>query len=301
MLEVATGLVAMESWTHKQVRVDMRAQGASSWATSLFGSDGLDSVDDVLAARAQFAIINPSTAARPALLRAGGQRELAAIATIPSYDQLGLAVTRSAGVSTLGEMVQAKPALTVSLRGNRPNHSVHMVLEDTLRAAGTSLAELNSWGGEIRYDDGLPHGPVRSDAIRRGDADAVFDEGVYNWGELAGETGLVFLSVPDDVMARLEARGYRRGVVSAQRYTGLEVDVPTVDFSGFLVFTRTDTPDDVVTAFCEAIVSARERIPWQGGPSLPLEQMCADAVDAPLPLPLHAAAKQVWRSYGLLT
>jgi hypothetical protein len=301
MLEVASELVGDRDWPHQQVRVDMRAQGAGEWGSSLFGSDGIDAVDAVQTGRCQFAIVNPATAIRPALrLRGGTGDELAAIATVPSYDQLGLAVPAGLGLHTLDDLVRAEPALTVSLRGARPNHLVHMVIDDVLKAVGITLGDLRSWGGVVRYDDGLPHGTVRSGLLRDGAIDAIFDEGVYNWVEQAIAAGLRFLAVPDDALARLTAAGYRAGALSRQRYPALQADVPTLDFSGFLVFTRTDAPDATVRSFCEALVARRDRIPWQGGPGLPLKEMCQDTVDAPLPIPFHPAAEKTWRTHGFL-
>ncbi|TDE00661.1 hypothetical protein [Jiangella asiatica] len=302
MLEVASELVGTRSWPHQQVRVDMRAPGAADWATSLFASDGVDAVEAVLSGASLVAIINPATAVQPALLRLDGTTgdELAAIATVPSYDQLGLAVPRALGLGTLDDLVAAAPALRLSLRGNRPNHLVHLVLDDTLRAGGASVADLESWGGTVRYDNGLPHASVRAGLLRGGAVDAVFDEGVYNWVELATDAGLSFLDVPDDAMARLTVLGYRRGWLRRQRYPALAADVATVDFSGFLIFTRADAAGGAVGGFCEALVAARDRIAWQGGSTLPLERMCADAVDAPLPIPFHPAAEAVWRRHGLL-
>jgi hypothetical protein len=302
MLEVATELVGAADWPYQQVRVDLRDQGATSWPTTLFASDGRDSVREVLAGRAQFAIINPATAVVPALRREPGAPTdaLAAIATIPSYDQLGLAVTRAAGVQDLVELAGATPALTVSLRGGRPNHLVHLVIDDVLAAAALSLADLESWGGTLRYDQGLPHSPGRAGAMRSGAIDAMFDEGVYNWVEAAAAAGMRFLAVTGEARTRLAAMGYRAGTLTRARYPALDQDVPTIDFSGWLIFTRADTPDPVVAGFCEALVAARERIAWQGGPALPLDRMCADTPDAPVPLPFHPAARGCWVRHGLL-
>jgi hypothetical protein len=301
MLEVASALVGDQAWPHQEVRIDMRAQGSGDWGTSLFGSDGIDGVEAVLSGRSHFAIINPATAVRSALMSRAGTTgdELAAIATVPSYDQLGFAVPRSTGISTLDQLVKAAPALTVSLRGNRPNHMVHRVIDDVLQAAGTSLDDLRSRGSVIRYDDGLPH-KLRASLLRDGAINAIFDEGVYNWVELANDAGLTFLSVPDAVIDRLAALGYRQGTLRRDRYSTLASDVATVDFSGFLVFTRSDTADGTVRSFCEALVGARDRIPWQGGATLPLEQMCGDTVDAPLPIPFHPAAEATWRRHGIV-
>lgn len=302
MLEVASTLAGDPDWPAHEVRVDMRAPGGERWSASLSGSDGTDAVDAVLERRSTFAIVNPATAITSALLRRPGATgdELAAIATVPSYDQLGLAVPAGLGVHTLADLVEAQPALTVSLRGNRPNHLVHQVIDDVLAAAGTSLDDLRSWGGVVQYDDGLPHKATRMGLLRDGVVDAIFDEGIYNWAEPAVEAGLRLLSIPDDVIAKLSAIGYRPGVLTTQRFPALDADVRTIDFSGFLIFTRTDTDDSTVRRFCTALLAARDRIGWQGGSTLPLEHMCADAIDAPVPITFHPAAAEVWRANNIV-
>jgi TRAP-type uncharacterized transport system substrate-binding protein len=73
-----------------------------------------------------------------------------------------------------------------------------------------------------------------------------------------------------------------------------------IDLRCFCIFTRSDLPGDVVEAFCEALVARQHSIPWQGGRNLPLAQMCIDAIDAPIPLPLHPAAEVFWRRCGYL-
>ncbi|MFI5269156.1 MAG: hypothetical protein ACHQ7M_17415 [Chloroflexota bacterium] len=59
------------------------------------------------------------------------------------------------------------PRLRVSVRGQR-DHAVHMVISHVLQAAGFSLDEVRAWGGTVRWDEGLPHGPVRSQALAAG-------------------------------------------------------------------------------------------------------------------------------------
>ena len=302
MLQVASVLVGDESWPDQQVRIEMRPPGGDKWRTALFASDGIEGVAAVLNGHSQFAILNPATAIRSALLRLPGTRgdELAAIATVPSYDQLGLAVPAALGIHTLADLAAVKPALRVSLRGNRPTHSVHLVLDDVLAAGGITLDDIRAWGGEVSYDDGLPHKATRTGLLRDGAIDAIFDEGIYNWVELANDKGLRFLSLGADEASRLTASGYRSATLRKDRYLSLEKDVSSVDFSGFLVFTRAEADDAMVGKFCEALVAARELTGWQGGPTLPLDQMCADTVDAPVPIPFHPAAEATWRRHGLL-
>jgi len=67
-----------------------------------------------------------------------------------------------------------------------------------------------------------------------------------------------------------------------------------------MIYTHARVPDAVITAFCEALLRRRDRIPWQGGASLPVERMVIDARDAPIPIPFHPAAERFWRETGLL-
>lgn len=301
MLEVASELVGSPDWRDKQLRVDMRPQGSLEWRTSLFASDGQDAVPEVLSGRTHFAILNPASVVRSTMRRqAGEEGVLAAIATIPSYDQLAFAVRRELGVTTLEEFVAAAPPVAVSLRGGRPNHSVHVAIDDVLQAVGIRLSDIESWGGTLRRDDGMPAGDQRMAGLHSGEVDAIFDEGVNGWVDVAAEEGLRFLSIGDETLRRLEALGYRRSVLSRRRHPSLAADVQTVDFSGFLLYTRADADHDLVRAFCGALAARRHRIAWQGGPELPLERMVTDSVDAPLPIPLHPAAASYWREIGLL-
>jgi hypothetical protein len=296
MLEVASELVDLDGWDYKQARIDLRAQGSIDWSVGLFGSDGIDSIAEVVQGRSQFAILNPATAIESGWRRlTGGQGpELRAIATIPSFDQLGLAVAAEVDVKTVEELAQVQPQLVISLRGGRPNHAVHDVIDDTLRAAGLSLSDLVAWGGTLRYEEGLPHQGSRRHAIEAGTVTAIFDEGIYNWVDLATDARMRFLSIGDGTLTALEGQGYRRALLTRGRFPSLTADTPTLDFSGFLIFTRADTSDEMVTAFCQALESRSDRIPWQGGSVLPLERMCSDSADAPLTIPFHAAASAFW-------
>ena len=303
MLEVASELAGTAGWKPKQARIQFRSQGAAEWAVSLFGSDAPSAIREVEAGTTDIAIINPATAAAPALRGVDpfvSTIPLRAIATIPSYDQLGLVVARQSGIETFDDLLGQRAQLRISLRGGRPDHSVHMVLDHVLAAVGTSLTELAAAGHTISYDQGLPHASTRAGAMTRGEVDMVIDEGVYNWVEQALAAGFRFLSVPEEALQRLEGFGYRRGLIERTRYPGLPKDIATVDFSGFMIYTHARADDELIASFCRALVARRERIAWQGGPSLPLERMVSDTVDAPIPIPFHPAAERFWRQHGFV-
>lgn len=304
MLEVASELVSRGDFEPKQARVSFRRQGSPRWDMALFGSDALSAALEVADGETDFAIVNPATVIGRCIRGLPPFSEpvpVRAIATIPSYDQLGIAVrTDVLDDRSLEELINGHPALRMSLRGGRPDHSVHAVVDEMMSALGVSLETVSDWGGDVVYHEGIPHQEPRASAIRSGAVDVVIDEGIYNWVELAIDSGFRFVSIPEEALSRLESWGYRRSTIAAADYSTLADDVSTLDFSGFLVFTREDVPDDLVTAFCESLEARKDRIPWQGGSELPLERMVSDQPDAPVPIPFHPAADRYWRSLGYL-
>jgi hypothetical protein len=303
MLEVASELVGQPDFEPKQVRIQFRPQGADSWHHSMFGSDALDAANEVAEGSVDFAILNPAAIVSKAVRGVApfsAPIPLRAVATVPSYDQLGLAVSRDLGVASVEELISLQTPLRVSLRGDRPDHSVHAIVDDVLAAIGLPLDAIVARGGKILYQEGIPHQEPRAGAIRRREVDVVIDEGIYNWVDLAIDSGFVFLSLPESALEELGEEGHRRAVISADDYELLTEDVVTIDFSGFLIYTHERMSDDLVTRFCQAMIERSDRIPWQGGQSLPLRHMVSDTVDAPIPIPFHPAAEAVWRSAGYL-
>jgi TRAP-type uncharacterized transport system substrate-binding protein len=169
-----------------------------------------------------------------------------------------------------------------------------------LAAAGFSLDDVLSWGGEVRYDGGMPYGVNRIGAIERGEIDTIFDEGASAWGNMALELGMSFLSLDDAILRRLESVGLRRGVMERKYFPKLAADVPTLDFSGWPIYTAENTSDDLVMDFCRALEASKDRVPWAKDAPLPLAQMVRDTPEGHLEVPLHPAAESFWRERGYL-
>ncbi|HEV8457401.1 MAG TPA: TAXI family TRAP transporter solute-binding subunit [Methylomirabilota bacterium] len=304
MLEVASELVAGPDWPQKQARISLRDQGGGGELFSLHASDAPGSVDDVMSGEAQIGIVNPSAVLAMAYHGSGPFKEPLPVRTItvlPQVDQLGLAVAKSTGLTTVRELVERRYPLKVSLRGQR-DHSVHLVTGEVFAALGCSVDDIASWGGQVRYDAGLPPGPNRIGAFERGEIDAIFDEALPTFGKRALELGMRFLAFDEDHLQQLEKRGLRRLAITGQEYPGLDKDVQSLDFSGWPVFCRADLADDAVTAFCTALEARKDRIPSYGGPGpLRLDRMCRDTPEGPLPVPLHPAAERFWRARGYLS
>src|SRR5215831_10890793 len=171
MLEVAAELVNRRDWPYLQARISLREQGSDRWPVNLFASDSPGAIWEVASGKVQFAIINPSMILK-----------MAALGSPPFTD-----------------IRQRRFPLKVSLRG-QPDHSLHVITNHVLSAAGCSLDDIVSWGGEVRYDAGMPYGANRIGAVQRGEIHAIFDEGASTWGNIALELGMTFLALDEEML-----------------------------------------------------------------------------------------------------
>ena len=305
MLEVASELVNRRDWPYLQARVSLRAQGGDDWPVTLFGSDSPAAIWEVASGKVQFAIINPSMILKLAALGSAPFTEPLPLRAPEAWrgdcpratraePQMIFAVTEQTGLKSFKDIRDRRFPLKVSLRG-QPDHSLHVITNHVLSAAGFSLDDIISWGGEVRYDAGMPYGPNRIGAVQRGEIHAVFDEGASTWGNMALELGMTFLPLDAEPMKHLERLGLRSGLIERTNFPKLICDVPSIDFSGWPIYTREDTPDGLVTDFCRALEASKDRIPWAQDAPLPLAQMVRDTPEGHLEVPLHAAAERFWK------
>jgi TRAP-type uncharacterized transport system substrate-binding protein len=303
VLEVAAEMVDQADWPNRQARVSLRVQGAKHWPVNMIASDGPAALDLVARGEMQLAISNPAMYLALAVRGTGPYKTpipLRAITIIPSPDQLAFAVTERAGVKSLHEIRERRLPLRISMRGQR-DHALHPVIDEVLRSAGFSLNDVVSWGGQVRYDDGLPIRDNRFGAMQRGEVDMIVDEAVRGWANQALDADMRILPLDEAMLGKLEGLGLRRAVMPVARYPKLGADLPTLDFSGFAVYTHADVPDATVRAICAALEARKERIGWQEPGPLPLDRMCRDSKDGPLVIPLHPAAEKFWRERGYLS
>jgi TRAP-type uncharacterized transport system substrate-binding protein len=300
MLEVASELVNRRDWPYLQAKVSLREQGSEEWPMTLFGSDSPATIWEVASGKVQFAIVNPSMILKMASLGSPPFTEplpLRSIAVLPSSDQMVFAVTEKTGLKSFADFRDARFPLKVSLRG-QSDHSLHIITNQVLSAAGFSLDDIVSWGGEIRYDGGMPYGANRIGALQRGEIHAIFDEGASTWGNIALELGMTFLALDEELLQRLEKIGLRRGLIERTNFPKLATDVLTLDFSGWPIYTHKETADFLVTDFCQALEASKDRIPWAHDAPLPLSQMVRNTPEGHLEVPLHPAAECFWHDRG---
>ena len=302
VLEVASEMVDQADWPNRQARVSLRPQGGDQWTVNMIASDGPAALDMVARGEMQLAISNPAMYLALAVRGTGPYKQsipLRAITVIPSPDQLAFAVTEKTGLRSLHDIRERRLPLRISVRGQR-DHALHPITHEVLKAVGFTLDDVAGWGGQVRYDDGLPSRDNRFGAMLRGEVDMIIDEAVRGWANNALDAGMRILPLDDAVIAKMEALGLRRGVMPVARYPKLGKDLPTLDFSGFAVYTHANVPDQVIASICAALEARKERIGWQEPGPLPVESGCRDTDDGPLVIPLHPAAEQFWRARGYL-
>jgi TRAP-type uncharacterized transport system substrate-binding protein len=299
-LELAAELVGKQGWPYLRAHVDLREKDFDESGFGIFGSGSPDGIDRVASGRSHIAMINPSAMLSMAYRGTGPYSKplpVRVISMLPSFDQIVLGVMEGTGLTSFDDIREQKYPLRVSLRGPEGN-SVPLVANEICKAHGFTLDDIVSWGGEVTYHRRLPG--ARLPDLEAGDADAIFDEAVRQWVQPGAAAGMRFLPITDDVIAKLEPLGLRRGPVLKSDFPNLSADFQAVDFSGFPIFTSADVPDEQVTAICEALVARKGNIPWEGEGPLPLERMCVDNREAPMDVPLHPAAEAFWHAQGYL-
>ncbi|MCP2338961.1 TAXI family TRAP transporter solute-binding subunit [Actinomadura rupiterrae] len=267
---------------------------------------GMDGPGLVARGRYHFGITTPTWALRMACEGKGPYREplpLRAVAGFAHDDRLALAVRAETGITSLRQIAAAKPALNVSMPGREMGHPARWVMDEILGWYGFSQEDLESWGGRLLDD--RPRSQNSPDAVPADPSfDAVFDEAIMTmrWRKLTTQYDLAFLPLDDDVLRRATAMGMPAGVIEKGRLRGVEQDVPTIDFSGWVLYTAADAPDELVRLAVRALDEQKDTISGRfTGPTRPLtspvdmREVCRN-----LPVPLHPGAEAYYRDNGYL-
>lgn len=304
MFEAASAMVSSSSWPFRATYLEFRSDRDELGAFKIYCNANPGTIQDVTERKLDISMLNPEVLMKMAYLGIGPfdrPHPLATIAVMPHYDQLGFAVTKKSGITSLDQIRERRYPLRVSTRGSL-DLATGMLVNEVLKAHGFSFGDIRAWGGHVSYDQPMPI--ARLGRVKNGELEAIFDEAVNMWVNPADEAGMRFLPIDEEHLVRLEVQGFKRGTIEKKDYSTLPADVPTVDFSGWPIFTHIEASDMLVMNFCAALESRKHLIQWQmGAPKqapLPLERMCLDSKDTPLDVPLHRAAERFWRDMGYL-
>jgi hypothetical protein len=175
-LDVAREIMLSEDWPYRAVSVVMESHTRPGRFT-FYGANHPDAIDEVHAGRVDVSTLNPAAMLTMAHRGTGAfdyPREVATIAMLPHYDQLGFAVAGRLGFTSLADIAAAKYPLRVSVRGSIGACTPIMV-DVVLGAYGFSLGDIRAWGGKIRYDQPMPDDPSRIRRLERGEIEAIYD------------------------------------------------------------------------------------------------------------------------------
>jgi len=303
----AEGVLQTDSRLGYYLQLSLLPRGKQGDCISLsFAADSFREIKLLAEGKVSVAWINPSASVTLAYRGTGplaGRIPLRAIAVFPSWDVMGLAVHESTGITSLSQIKKERFPLRLSTGpvGKRDlvESPVTFMVHAALKAAGITVEDIRKWGGKIQAVSRPSH-PDRRAGIENGTINAVFDEGIKSWGQTALDHGFRYLPIDGPLLKRLQAMGYRPGVVPKSHFKGMTRDIPTIDFSGWPMVVRADMPNDVAYALCEALELRRQSIPTDTFRPLKIADLCANSDEAPYDVPLHPGARKFYRERGYI-
>jgi TRAP-type uncharacterized transport system substrate-binding protein len=239
----------------------------------------------------EMAFVNPSALLTQAYRGVGLFRAplpLRIVGVWPTLDWFVFSVKKSLGFRTLADIKKARYPLQVSVKED-VTHSTRVLTEQVLGLYGFSLADIESWGGKLHLS-GSPSDPRRMEPMRAGTLDAIFDEALVIWFDAALQCDLVPLEIEPEMFQRIEALGWRRGIVPKSRYPRLAADIAAIDYSGWPLYASAALDEGTVYKVCAGFAARADEIPWEDSFTGEVSQVWRDTLATPIDVPLHPGA-----------
>ena len=210
---------------------------------------------------------------------------LRAIGSLPHDDRMMWAVPAESKIHSIKDMKNHPLRLVIPDK----HFPVRFAVDRVLEAYGMSVDDLKHHGWQIIEESHCLKIPT---FVIEGKADALVHEGrkTPGWLELGRKRLMRYLPIDEPILRDLEKNyGYKRAVLSKGMFPGIEGDVPCVDFSDWLLFTREDMPDEFIYLLTKLFVEKRERLFEFHFRNIPIE-----ACNLTCPID----PKQVWKNVG---
>ena len=249
------------------------------------------------------AMVNPSALLTQAVRGKGLFAEplpLAIVANYPSWDRFAMLVHPRSGIRSLAQVAARRLPLRLSTRED-PTHSTRVLIDQIFALYGFSLEALQAWGGTLQTNGG-PGDRRRLEALAAGAVDAVMDEGLALWLEPALAAGYRPLALEPEAFASLAELGWRRTVMPAGTYRGLDADHACLDYSGWPLYARADLPDETAYKIVAAIHAREREIVWEDfnarAPYRGIAPLGIETEATPRDVPLHPGSARWFREHG---
>lgn len=243
----------------------------------------------------EMAFVNPSallTQAYRGIGLFGTPLPLRVVGVWPTWDWFVFAVRKSLGFRSLRDIKDARYPLQVSVKED-PTHSTRVLTEQVLGLYGFSLADIESWGGRLHMS-GSPSDRRRMEPMRAGTLDAIFDEALVVWFDEALKHDFMPLEIEPEMFRRIEALGWRRGLVPKAKFPGLAADHAAIDYSGWPLYANAAFDADTVYRVCAGFMARADEIPWEES-FTGVDQVWRDTAATPFDVPLHPGAERFLR------
>ncbi|HKT16468.1 MAG TPA: TAXI family TRAP transporter solute-binding subunit [Stellaceae bacterium] len=254
---------------------------------------------DVTKGGIEAAFVNPSAMLTQAYRGVGlfdAPLPVRILGSYPSWDRFVVAIRKNSGFKSLHDVKKARYPLQMSLRED-PTHSTLVLVEQLFAFYGMTIKDIESWGGRV-HPCGPPGDRKRLNGLRDGTIDAVFDEGIRTWFGEALACGLAPIELEPDAFAHMEKLGWRRVLIPAGHFQGLNSDHPCIDFSGWPLYASAALPDQVAYDICNAFAARHDEMPWEEGTHQGILQVFTETDATPMDVPLHPGAERWLRENG---
>jgi len=268
-----------------------------SWLRLATGSAIL--AQEVVAGGLEAAFVNPSALLAQAYRGVGlfhAPLPVRILAVYPSWDRFVFMVHPRTGIRSLRDIKEKRYPLRVSVRED-PTHSTLVLIDQASALHGFKLRDVESWGGKLVVC-GSPFDTRRMEPLRRGELDAIFDEGIKTWLNEALACGLLPIALAPSEFEQLGLLGWRRVLLPKARFSHLSEDIDALDFSGWPIYSSASLPDETAYDICGAIAARTQEIPWEAGTNGNALQMGRESEETPMDVPLHPGAERWYREHA---
>ena len=251
------------------------------------GRGGTDQIAALQAGQADIAVVTPAAAVP--MIEPG---DLRALGVIGQRDRLVVVADAALPVSTVADLAAVAGSVTVATSPDDGVNLIGLAAHKALRLAGVDTGRLSFF-----YDE-RPFPAIG--AFADGRADVLIHEAIMtpHWQRVDARRPVRYLPWGDDVLTAFAAQSWPSATVEAGYLPGLTEDLPTLDFSDFVLLCPRTLADDVAYLATWCMVKTRRALEAQYAhlprDHTPVTYPLVPADMARTPVPLHPAAASAY-------